>query len=488
MNHRRCCQTLCVGAATAFLAGCTVLRQAQDATPPIGAPNTDGFSSRAHGVDALLPPGKHGAGPSGHISNVIVIIQENRSFENFFAGYPDANAPMYGCANIGRLRTNADRGRDTNDSRCPRGDTVIDLTSTTFRKNHDTKHDWKSSMAEWNNGKMDGFWHYGAKDGAYLTYQYIQQSQIRPYWDMAQQYVLADAMFPTEFGGSFTGHLTLVAGTDNLSPTKAEVDFPNGIYDDCDSPSGTRSSYIDTTRKVHLFEGPFPCFDQWNTISKNLDSAGISWKYYARSVLDAGFWEPFEAMKDVRYGRDWKKHIIAPQTQVLNDAAKGNLASVSWVSPSRNDSDHPAYHSDTGPSWVASVVNAIGESRYWKGSAIIVVWDDWGGWYDNAPPPQLDFRGLGMRVPCLIISPYAKQNHVTHTQLEFASILKFIEEVNNLGSIGQGSQGYSDKRANDLRDAFDFNRKPRPFTPIGSKYTRDYFLHEPPSYGPLDTE
>jgi phospholipase C len=137
---------------------------------------------------------------------------------------------------------------------------------------------------------------------------------------------------------------------------------------------------------------------------------------------------------------------------------------------------------------VASVVNAIGESQYWSSSAIIVVWDDWGGWYDNAPLPQLDFRGLGMRVPCIIISPYAKQNHVTHTQLEFASILKFIEEIYNLGSIGPGGQGYSDRRANDLHDAFDFRQKPRPFTPIGSKYKTNYFLHEPPSYGPVDTE
>jgi len=480
--NRDFCQALRIGVAAAFLAGCG------GSQPPISAPNADGISGRSHRAGALLPRGKRGTGPSGYISNVIVIIQDNRSFENFFAGYPNANAPTYGCAKISGLRTGGSRARGTNESRCPSGDTVIDLTPTTFEKNHDIKHDWKSSMAEWNNGEMDGFWHYGDKHGEYLAYQYIQQSQVRPYWDMAQQYVLADAMFPTEFGGSFTGHLTLVAGTDNLSPTKAEVDFPNAAPDDCDSPSGTKSSYIDTKRKLHLFDGPFPCFDQWNTIVNNLDSAGISWKYYARSVLDAGFWEPFEAMKYVRYGRDWRKHIIAPQTQVLNDAANGNLASVSWVSPSRNDSDHPVYHSDTGPSWVASVVNAIGGSRYWNSSAIIVIWDDWGGWYDNAPPPQLDFRGLGMRVPCLIISPYAKQNHVTHTQLEFASILKFIEEVYNLGSIGPGSQGYSDRRANDLRYAFDFSQKPRPFTPIASKYKKDYFLHEPPSYGPVDTQ
>ncbi len=101
------------------------------------------------------------------------------------------------------------------------------------------------------------------------------------------------------------------------------------------------------------------------------------------------------------------------------------------MSPSKPDSDHPD-EGDKGPSWVASVVNAIGESSYWNTTAIVVIWDDWGGWYDNAPPPQLDFRGLGIRVPCLIISPYAKQGVVSHTQYEYASILKFIEQAFNL--------------------------------------------------------
>ena len=169
-----------------------------------------------------------------------------------------------------------------------------------------------------------------------------------------------------------------------------------------------------------------------------LDDAKVSWKIYATKVLDAGFWEPFEAIKYVRYGPDWSTNIIAPQTQVLNDAANGHLAAVSWVTPSKEDSDHPAAVSDKGPSWVASIVNAVGESSYWPTSAIIVVWDDWGGFYDNAPPPQLDYRGLGIRVPCLIISPYAKHGYVSHVQYEYGSILRFIEEVYGLlsGSIG----------------------------------------------------
>jgi phospholipase C len=219
-----------------------------------------------------------------------------------------------------------------------------------------------------------------------------------------------------------------------------------------------------------------------------LDGAGVSWKMYATKVLDAGFWEPFEAIRYVRYGPDWQ-NIIAPQTQVLDDAMNGNLAAVSWVTPSKADSDHPA-DGDMGPSWVSSIVNAIGESSYWQSSAIIIVWDDWGGFYDNVAPPQLDYRGLGERVPCLIISPYAKQGYVDGTQYEYGSILRFIEEVYGIpaGSIGPVSEGYTDARAASLDDAFDFTQKPRKFAPIPAKYPLTQFLHEPPSNDPVDTQ
>jgi phospholipase C len=223
-------------------------------------------------------------------------------------------------------------------------------------------------------------------------------------------------------------------------------------------------------------------------MARTLDAAGISWKIYATKVLDAGFWEPFEAIKAVRYGPDWSKDIIAPQTRILTDPKEGKLASVTWVTPSAVDSDHPAYFSDRGPSWVASVVNAIGECSYWKSTAIVVLWDDWGGWYDNAPPPQLDFRGLGIRVPCLIISPYARQGYVSHTQYEYGSILKFMEEAFSLSPLGPTSHGYTDTRASSISDSFDFKKAPRAFTPIPAKYPMSRFLSEPPSNEPVDTE
>ena len=425
---------------------------------------------------------------SKYIKHVVVIIQENRSLENFFAGYPGANAPMYGCA------PSAPRERRfTSGSGCPRGDTEVPLHSIGF-EGPDLSHDWDASMTDWDNGKMDGFYKYGQKHGVDEAYAYVRRPLIKPYWDMAEQYVLADEMFPTEFGGSFTGHLTLVAGTDDLTVSTAEVDFPTEPPDDCDSPPGTKSSYVDSNRHLHRSAGPFPCFDQWRTMAQDLDNAGVSWKYYATRVLDGGMWEPYEASKYVRDGPDWSKDIIAPQSRVLTDASKGELASVSWVSPTRADSDHPAAHSDLGPSWVASVVNSVGESRYWQSTAIIVLWDDWGGWYDNAAPKQLDYRGLGIRVPCLIVSPYAKEmstsqpGYVSHTQYEFGSILKFIEEAYNLKPLGQTKTGYSDQRATSIEDSFDFTQKPRKFTAIPSEYPMSHFLHEPPSNEPVDTE
>jgi phospholipase C len=445
-----------------------------------------------HGVAPLRIGGRYLT--SQYLSHVIVIIQENRSFENFFAGYPGANAPISGCVSAQtEQRVHGNVAPPTRSipapSPCPSGDAVVPLHQVTFN-GPDLQHDWSSSIADWNNGNMDGFWKYGRKHGIYQAYEYVKPALIQPYLTMANQYVLADAMFPTEFGGSFTGHLTLVAGTDNInqSPSRAEVDFPSVPPDDCDAPPGTKSSWVNAKRVVHRFAGPFPCFDQFNTMAQVLDGAGVSWKYYATKLVGAGFWSAFEGIKYVRYGPDWYANIIAPQTQILTDPANGQLASVSWVTPSKADSDHPTAHSDKGPSWVASVVNAIGQSPYWNTSAIIVVWDDWGGWYDNAAPPQPDYRGLGIRVPCLIISPYAKQNYVTHTQLEFGSILKFMEEAFGLPPIGSPSSGYTDQRANSLDDAFNFLQTPRPFVPIQAKYPMSHFLTERPSNEPVDTQ
>jgi phospholipase C len=126
---------------------------------------------------------------------------------------------------------------------------------------------------------------------------------------------------------------------------------------------------------------------------------------------------------------------------------------------------------------VASLVNAIGESRYWDNTAIFIFWDDYGGWYDPEPPAMLDYDGLGMRIPMLIVSAYAKKDYVSHTQYEHGSILKFVEETFGLPALAA-----SDKRATAPNDAFDFNKPPRAFETVPSQYGIDYFMRQPPDH------
>lgn len=426
------------------------------------------------------PPGPVPLGK--YIKHVVIVIQENRSFDNMFSGFPGADAPRFGYE----------------------GKKKIALHATPLEDPGNIENNWRDSIAGWNHGKMNGFagehFYGGPRDYAYA---YVPRAQSAPYWAMARQYVLADHMFPTEFGPSFTAHLSLIAGNTDIEPKSvlsavegpiAEVDAPNHIIWGCDAPPGTRSFTLNV-RRVERFNGPFPCFSHFPTLADVLDSAGITWKYYASPLSRIGgkVWSEFRSIRAVRYGPDWK-NVISPQTRVLDDVPNGALADVSWITPDWKDSDHTGSGYDDGPSWVASIVNAIGKSSYWDSTAIVVLWDDWGGWYDNVPPPQLDFRGLGIRVGCIIISPYAriapgaKAGYVSHTQYEYGSILKFVEQVFNLPPIGPASAGFTDTRATSILDSFDFTRAPRAFTAIPARYPESHFLSERPSFIPPDSE
>jgi phospholipase C len=408
-------------------------------------------------------------GAGSYIKHVVVIIQENRSFENLFAGFPGANAPMYGYI----------------------GDKRIKLHSVSFLPLVNLDHDFQPAVTAWNHGKMNRFDVNGIDSGLGRTYPYayLDHTQSAPYWSMARQYVLADHMFPVIFGPSYPAHLSLIAGTTNLSKTQAEVDNPIGGPWGCDASPGTYTFVLDPKRKISV--GPFPCFDQFRTMADTLDAAHVSWKYYAPPLFTekgGELWSSFDSIKAVRYGPDWHKNVISPQTQILSDAKRGKLPGVSWVIPDWVWSDHPSSGSVLGPSWVSAVVNAIGRGPDWKSTAIIVVWDDWGGWYDNVPPPQLDFRGLGIRVGCIIISPYARHGYVSHTFYQFGSILKFEEQVFGLPVLGPESEGYTDGRSNSLVDSFDFMQKPSVFKPIKAPYPARAFLEMAPSLRPPDTD
>lgn len=187
-------------------------------------------------------------------------------------------------------------------------------------------------------------------------------------------------------------------------------------------------------------------------------------------------WTAYDAIAHDRYGPQWTINMVSPPNQILTDVEHGSLANVTWVIPDWKNSDHSSSESDTGPSWVTAVVNAIGQSKFWKSTAILIVWDDSGGWYDHVPPPQLDYDGLGPRVPLIVVSPYARRGFVSHTTYEFGSIVKLVETTFGLMPLSE-----SDRRANSLAQCFDFSHR-RAFRLEDAPYPARYFNAQPPSH------
>ncbi len=179
-------------------------------------------------------------------------------------------------------------------------------------------------------------------------------------------------------------------------------------------------------------------------------------------------------------GPIWTNNVSIPATSVLTDIASGQLPLVSWVIPPGLSSDHALSNDGSGPSWVASVVNAIGDSAYWSNTAIIITWDDWGGWYDHVAPRVINDgvswgsgNVYGFRVPLIVVSPYAKAAHISHVTHDFGSILKYIETTFDLPSLN-----YADARADDLADCFDLTQAPLKYQSISAPLGPEYFLND----------
>jgi phospholipase C len=423
---------------------------------------------------ATAPLSRQGVTPSraSKITHIVLLVQENRSFDNFFATFPGADGATSGKMHNGK---------------------TIPLKKHNL-SSLDISHDSQTFQTDYDGGKMDGFdqslfIHSTQKAGTY-PYQYVNPTQIQPYWTMAQQYALLDHMFQTQGSGSFTAHQDLIAGATAIDAKDSIIDTPSGSPWGCDAPAGTRTSLITTKGVILRGKGPFPCWTYpTGTLRDVLDAKGVSWRYYVppyKANTPGGDWNAFAAIDAVRHGPEWQNNISIPESNILNDIPNHKLAAVSWVIPDQFNSDHPAdnHRPFTGPAWIASIVNAIGQSEYWNSTAIIVVWDDWGGFYDHEPPAFFDDAGgLGFRVPCIVISPYIHAGTISHTQFEFGSILRFVENT-----FGLASMGTTDARAKSIGVIFHFNQNPRPFTPIPSDRSREFFLHQQPSYLPVDTE
>jgi phospholipase C len=370
----------------------------------------------------------------------------------------------------------------------------------------------------------------------YPQYAYVQYVDVAPYFQIAAQYGYANRMFQTNQGPSFPAHQILFGGTsqpgNGPEPTwfSAENTLLNGR-----SPNGAPNGCIGATAKtkpphgltVQLIDPSpphsealtmFPCFNHL-TLADVLDGAKITWTYYTPG--QGSLWSAPDALENVCVpdptgtkciGPDWKKNPrangfvdIAP-TDVLKDIQnpKCNLANVNWVIPSALASDHASQTDGSGPSWVASIVNAIGTNTacdltngqhgYWYDTAILITWDDWGGWYDHVVPPPLPATAppeaasyeYGFRVPLMVVSAYTPPAYVDNTVHDFGSILRFIEDVfGGLGTIPPGT--YADSYANDdLSGFFQFGQsKGRAFRMIQAPLGADYFINDKrPPEGP----
>ena len=383
------------------------------------------------------------------IQHVVIIMQENRTFDNLFNGFPGADTVQSGMA----------------------GNTVRPLLPLSLGDTRDLNHSHTGWVQEWDNGNLDGFDHVGG----FLPYSYVPPSDVQPYWDLAQRYTLGDRMFQSNTGPSFPAHQFMIAGQSGDASEN-----PTGNVWGCDAPASARVALIGPNGTD--LPGVFPCFD-YTTMADLLDAKGISWRYYAPGANDSFYIiSAFQAVSHIRYGSDWNTKVISPETNILADVANGQLAQVTWVVPTYNHSDHPGSLPE-GPDWVAAVVNAIGNSPFWNSTAIFITWDDWGGWYEHVPPPQIDAMGLGFRVPVLVVSPYARHSYVSHVTHESSGFLAFIEHTFNLPTLGS-----RDVLADDFSDCFDYTQLPKPFIKINALHTPQYLINENRTAPPDDDD
>jgi phospholipase C len=311
-------------------------------------------------------------------------------------------------------------------------------------------------------------------------YVYVPHGESKPYWEMAHEWVLGDRMFQSQLDESFVGHQYIIA-----AQAASSVDLPYGLWG---CPGGSKDQVPTITDKRTYGPNEVPCFD-YQTLGDELDKAKLSWRFYTskygnESSGDGSWWSSYQAVRHIYDGPDWKKDVITPQRTFIDDVAAGTLANFTWITPVCDDSDHVNCGGGYGPSWVAALVNAVGESKFWNSTAIFVQWDDWGGLYDPVPPPYLGADSLGFRVPLLVISPYAKQNYVSHVQYETASVLRFAEDLFGLGRLAA-----ADRRANSpAADCFDFTQNPRKFVRIKAPKGIGFFLKQPNDYRAPDYE
>ncbi len=362
--------------------------------------------------------------PTTPIEHFVVIMQENHSFDNYFGTYPGADGFPEG------LKMPVDPNDPSKGFVEPWH--IGDSTIT------DLAHSLSTYRDQNNNGKMDGFVYALNKrnqDGK-LSMGYYDDRDLPYYWNLADHYVLFDRFFSSASDGSFANHMFSVAG---VHPSTKSGD----------------------TLAEYLANKP--------TIFDRLQEAGVSWKFYVqnydptityRNLGTSGnrasqvIWVPLLNFDRFLDDPELFSHIV-DLNQYYIDLRNGELPSVSYIIPS-GASEHPPQYPESGQRFVKTLIQELMRSTSWDSSAFLLVYDDWGGWYDHVPPPIVDEYGYGPRIPALLVSPYAKSGYIDSTVLDFTSILKFIEENWNLTPMAE-----RDRTANNFLTAFDFTQSPR---------------------------
>ncbi len=378
-----------------------------------------------------------GGAEADRIDHVVVVLEQNHTFDSYFGKYPGANGLDSPAALAASERglTSVPYGEELR----PRILAVAPDGGEFLSNGRPT------ALDAYSGGAMDGFvtaQQARGLDGG-LSMLYYQGRDVDALWDLADEFVLFDNYYSSVLGDSFPNVLYLTAGTS----------------------SGITVGSASALAQIADADQP-TLFDQ-------LTDAGISWKFYAaglesldkRKILQDEYlkpeahrpamlyWAPIVAMK--RFWTDPRLNAgLATQEQFFADAAAGKLPSVSFVLPS--PTDHPANPLHIAHQRLMSIVNAVAKSPQWERTALFTIWDDWGGFYDHVTPPQVDEFGLGFRVPALLVSPWAKRGYVSHVQYDHVSILTFIERRFGLPPLSPRFQS-----VNGFEDAFDFQGLPR---------------------------
>lgn len=398
------------------------------------------------------------------IQHVVVVMQENRSFDEYFGMYPgvdgipvDANGTPTVCVPDPNTMTCVAPYHDPSDI------------------NVGGPHNAPDAQADIDGGKMDGFIANAESQGATSAQAdtvmgYKLRSDIPNYWTYADNFVLQDHMYEPVASWSGPSHLSLVSGWSATCPSGQVQSCTSSIETDQDGdlaqPNGPLTALLgdgdDDSPQLSAADY------LWTDLSYLLYEAGITWRYY-RGLRTPEIWNPLPDFQDVH--NDSQIGNVSLINNFYADAAAGTLPAVSWVIPSIDVSDHPPASVSASQAYLTGVINALMQSPDWSSTAIFVAWDDWGGLYEHVVPPTVDSNGYGLRVPGLVISPFARAGYTDHQTLSFDAYLKFIED-DFLGAarLDPTTDGRPDPRPNvredysglgDLTADFDFTQPPR---------------------------